>query len=153
MKGATVLVVFLIVNFGALGLGAWLMGEGPTSVWYRTANQAPWTPPGWVFGAAWTSIMICYSVYMAIAWRRIKRSKLLWIFGIQLLLNVGWNPAFFFLHDVEMGLLIIATLTILMWGKVFLLKKKMKWWTLLLLPYSIWLTIATSLNWYFLINN
>ncbi|QLH45180.1 MAG: tryptophan-rich sensory protein [Bacteroidota bacterium] len=24
---------------------------------------SPWTPPGWVFGFAWTLIMVCYSFF------------------------------------------------------------------------------------------
>lgn len=146
-------VLFFVLNFGALGLGAWLMGEGPTGDWYQEANQAPWTPPGWFFGAAWTFIMICYSVYMGIAWNRISKEKLLSIYGIQLLFNIGWNPVFFYFHDVEIGLLIISFLTVLIWTKMILLRKPMKSWSFLLLPYGIWLVIATSLNLYFLLYN
>lgn len=146
-------VLFFLLNFGALALGAWLMGEGPMSDWYREANKAPWTPPGWVFGAAWTFIMLCYTAYMGIAWNRITKRRIALVFGVQLLFNIGWNPIFFYLHDVEIGLLVIGFLTLLIWSKVFLFKKSMGWWGLLLLPYSIWLTIATSLNWYFLMYN
>ena len=146
-------LIFFLINFGALAIGGLLMGEGPTANWYQDANQAPWTPPGWVFGAAWTLIMLCYTVYMGIAWNRISRKRLLLIFGIQLLFNVGWNPVFFYLHDVEMGLLIISFLTILVWCKLFFFRKSMRSWSLLLLPYALWLTIATSLNLYFLMYN
>lgn len=143
-------IVFFLINFGALALGGFLMGEGPASDWYLEANKAPWTPPGWVFGAAWTFIMLCYTVYMGVAWNRISRQKLLGVFGIQLIFNIGWNPVFFDMHDVEMGLLIIGFLTALLWFKLFVFRKSMKAWSLLLLPYAIWLVIATSLNFYFL---
>lgn len=39
------IVLFLILNFAALGIGGFLMGEGPMSNWYQSINQAPWTPP------------------------------------------------------------------------------------------------------------
>lgn len=146
-------IAFFLVNFGALAIGGFLMGEGPGSDWYRGANLAPWTPPGWVFGAAWTFIMLCYTVYMGIAWNRIPKQKLLGVFGIQLIFNIGWNPVFFYLHDAEMGLLIISFLTVLIWIKIFLFRKEIKAWSLLLLPYSVWLIIATSLNLYFLMYN
>ncbi len=147
------IAIFLLINFGALTIGGFLMGEGPSSDWYQEANQAPWTPPGWMFGVAWTLIMICYSIYMGIAWNRISRPKLLGVYGVQLLFNIGWNPVFFDMHDTEMALLIIAFLTLLIWIKIFLFRKEMKLWSLLLLPYSIWLIIATSLNFYFLMYN
>ena len=41
-------VLFLAINFSALGIGSYLMNNGPTSGWYLTLNKAPWTPPGWV---------------------------------------------------------------------------------------------------------
>ncbi|MDB3906568.1 tryptophan-rich sensory protein [Crocinitomicaceae bacterium] len=146
-------IIFFLANFGALAIGGFLMGEGPSSEWYQEANQAPWTPPGWVFGATWTFIMLAYTFYMGIAWNRIPRQKLLGVYSVQLIFNIGWNPVFFDLHDAEMSLLIISFLTILIWLKLFLFRKSMKGWSLLLLPYSIWLTIATSLNLYFLLYN
>ena len=65
MKRIALLVFFLLVNFGGLAIGNWLMNSGPSSTWYLELNKAPWTPPGWVFGAAWTLIMICFSIYLA----------------------------------------------------------------------------------------
>ncbi|MCR9171403.1 MAG: tryptophan-rich sensory protein [bacterium] len=146
-------VVFFLLNFGALAIGAFLMGEGPMSEWYQNANKAPWTPPGWVFGAAWTFIMICYSVYMGVAWHRISKTKLIGVYSVQLIFNIAWNPVFFYLHDVEMALLIIGFLTLLIWTQLFIFQKVMKGWSLLVLPYAVWLVIATSLNWYFLLYN
>ena len=55
---------FLFINIGSLGLGSLLMNNGPTSEWYLNLNKAPWTPPGWLFGVAWTTIMVCFSIYL-----------------------------------------------------------------------------------------
>lgn len=65
----TKLIIFLILNFTALGLGGLFTSSAVTGDWYQALNKAPWTPPGWVFGVAWTSIMICFSIYMAYAWQ------------------------------------------------------------------------------------
>lgn len=62
------LILFLILNFGALALGGLFTNNGVNSEWYTNLNKAPWTPPGWVFGFAWTTIMICFSIYMAKAY-------------------------------------------------------------------------------------
>jgi len=64
MKLAKPIIFFLIINFGGLVFGSWLMNNGPQTEWYQALNKAPWTPPGWVFGAAWTTIMICFSIYL-----------------------------------------------------------------------------------------
>ena len=150
----TRLVIFLIVNFGALALGGLFTGAGVSSDWYQNMNQAPWTPPGWVFGAAWTFIMICFAFFMTYAWEVSKnRSMLLTLFIVQWILNVGWNPVFFYLQEVLIGLIVISALTLLVYYFLFKFSKDLKWKSLLIVPYAIWLAIATSLNAYIYLNN
>ncbi len=62
MKQLKLTILFLVANFGGLAIGSWLMNNGPISDWYTNLNQAPWTPPGAVFGIAWTFIMNCFSI-------------------------------------------------------------------------------------------
>ena len=68
-------IIFLVLNFSALYLGVILANEGGSSNWYSNLTRAPWEPDGWVFGAAWTSIMICFSIYMSINWNRTVNKK------------------------------------------------------------------------------
>ena len=42
------LIIFLLLNFGALALGGLFTGSGVSSDWYNGLNKAPWTPPGWM---------------------------------------------------------------------------------------------------------
>ncbi|MCB0837082.1 MAG: tryptophan-rich sensory protein [Bacteroidetes bacterium] len=148
------LAIFLVLNFGGLAIGGIFTGAGVTSQWYAELAKAPWTPPGWVFGASWTTIMICFSVYMAYAWENIdNRILLISLYVVQWILNVGWNPVFFYYHEVLWGLIIISALTVLV-GYFFLgftSEMKAKIW--LMAPYFVWLVIATSLNAYVLFNN
>jgi len=145
--------LFLIINFGGLFIGGLFTGEGVPSDWYQNLNKAPWTPPGWVFGAAWTTIMICFSVYMAILWEKIKLNKLLFIFISELVLNVIWNPLFFHFKWINVALFSISLLTILISYMVISLRREMRLKTLLLFPYMIWIVIATSLNGYVVLYN
>ncbi len=153
MKFWKALIAFLIINFGALGIGSWLMNNGPQSQWYTSMNQAPWTPPGWVFGAAWTSIMILFSIYMAFLFVKDSSARVKILFLIQFVLNVSWNYVFFNQHLVALGLAVIAGLTIVVALFLFLYKNELKAKSLLILPYFLWLCIAVSLNAYILLNN
>ena len=153
MKFLKPFLIFLIVNFAALGLGCWIMGAGAQSEWYTSLNQAPWTPPGWVFGAAWTIIMICFSIYMAFLYLKKPSTKVITLFIVQFILNVSWNYAFFNQHLIATGLAVIVALTIVVGIFMVLFKNLMKVKTVLILPYFIWLCIATSLNAYILLNN
>ena len=147
------ILLFLIINFGGLFIGGLFTGEGVPSDWYQNLNKAPWTPPGWVFGAAWTTIMICFSVYMAILWEKITLKKLLYIFIAEFILNLIWNPLFFHFKWINIALLSISLLTILIIYMAISLRTEMRYKTLLIFPYLIWLTIATSLNGYIVLYN
>ena len=148
------IIIFLVLNFAALGLGSYFTTPGVASDWYAGLSKAPWTPPGWVFGAAWTTIMICFSLFMAMVWPEEKnRNLLVGLFGLQLVLNISWNPIFFHFQFVTIALIVITALTLLI---AYFLKRytpTMKGKAMLLLPYFIWLIIATSLNAYILFQN
>jgi len=147
-------LVFLIVNFVALGLGGMFTGSGVVSDWYQQLNQAPWTPPGWVFGAAWTSIMICFSFYIAFVWDDFANRKInIVLYLTQWVLNVIWNPIFFYYHFTVFALFIILLLTLLIAFILYRNRAFMKWKSILIMPYLIWLLIATSLNAYIVFNN
>ncbi|NVK66824.1 MAG: tryptophan-rich sensory protein [Flavobacteriales bacterium] len=148
------LILFLILNFGALALGGLFTNTGVSSDWYVNMNQAPWTPPGWVFGAAWTFIMICFSFFMTFSYDVAKdKSMLITLFVVQWILNVGWNPVFFYYHEVLFGLIVISALTLLVYYFLFKFSSSLKWKALFILPYAIWLAIATSLNAYIYLYN
>ncbi len=146
-------LIFLVLNFGALGIGGLFTGPGVSSNWYQELNKAPWTPPGWVFGAAWTFIMLCLTVFMTYAWTKVNDKKLLGsLFAVQWVLNIIWNPIFFHYQHILIGLVVIASLTLLLGAKL-IIYRKLKKWSLFLLPYVIWLLLATSLNAYIFIEN
>ena len=153
MKLLKYISIFLIINFGALAVGSLLMDNGPQTNWYINLNQAPWTPVGWVFGVAWTTIMFCFSVYMAYLYKLKPTNIVIALFTIQFLFNVIWNYAFFNQHFIGIGFIIILLLTCIVATFTFLFKKEMGLKTILILPYLIWLCIATSLNGYILLNN
>lgn len=153
MKKALWLLVFLALNFGALGIGVLLMDNGPENDWYAALSKAPWTPPGWFFGVAWTTIMICFSIYMAYLIQA-KSSATIWLlFFVQFILNTSWNYVFFNQHLVLLGLLVIVLLTLLVGYFLLKFNKLMKQKTWLILPYFIWLILASSLNAYVYLNN
>lgn len=153
MKLAKYLIIFLILNFGALAIGNWLMADGPQRAWYLALNKAPWTPPGWVFGAAWFTIMLCFSIYMAYLCQNTLTSKIIGLFSIQFVLNVSWNFVFFNKHLVGVGLVVLTGLIAVVAFFINDYRKTMKLKTWLILPYFVWLCVAISLNMYILIHN
>jgi tryptophan-rich sensory protein len=153
-KTIIVSFAFLSLNFLALALGGLFTADGVSSEWYQTLNKAPWTPPGWVFGAAWTFLMCCFTVFMTMRWSKDHdRKKTLILYSIQWILNVSWNPIFFYFHQNLLGLIDI---TLLLSVVIFLgitTLRTLRFHTLWILPYVLWLMIATSLNAYIVFFN
>ena len=124
------------------------------SEWYLSLLKAPWTPPGWVFGFAWSIIMICYAFYMGFLYStNSKKTTILILYVFQLFLNISWNPVFFKFHYVILGFTVISLLTLTVIFKLFFFYKAIRIKSFLILPYIFWLIIATSLNGYILIYN
>lgn len=154
MKISVNILILLLLNFGTLAIGGLFTGDGVASDWYSELDKAPWTPPGWVFGAAWTTIMICFTFYMGILLRRAKtKQKVRSLYILQLVLNITWNPIFFYYQFPSIALVVIITLTLLIFYFLLNYRKTLGWYSILIVPYVVWLCIATSLNLYILLSN
>ncbi|WP_296317676.1 TspO/MBR family protein [Winogradskyella sp. UBA3174] len=154
MKKVYLFVLFLIINFGGLAIGNMFMGDAISESWYTDLNKAPWTPLGWVFGAAWTLIMLCFSWYLAELFAVREKTKLWILYAFQVLLNVSWNWVFFNQKMVTVGLVVLVLLTlIIVYFFITFRNDRLRNAKYLLIPYITWLLIATSLNAYILTNN
>lgn len=148
------ILLFLILNFAALYIGGLFTGNGVSSDWYQNLDKAPWTPPGWVFGTAWTIIMICFAIYMAhLLESNLDKNRIILLFSIQWILNVSWNPIFFYFQEILIGMISISLLTVIIVYTFFSYREELKIKSLFLMPYLVWLIIASSLNGYILFSN
>jgi translocator protein len=150
------LLIFATFNFGALALGSLFTSDGVASEWYQSLHKAPWTPPGFVFGFAWTTIMLCFSFYMAYMTQGFPTRNTLsfyLLFVAQWFLNIVWNPIFFFFQEVNWALIVIVLLLLLVTFLMYLGFKRKLSYGILVLPYVVWLLIATSLNAYIAVHN
>ena len=135
-------IIFLLINFAGLFIGGLFTGEGVPSDWYQNLNKAPWT-----------TIMICFSLFLSVLWKKIASFHFTSLYSILFILNVSWNPIFFYFRWVFIALIVIAFLTYMIGYTANKYKGEMRYYNLLLLPYFIWLIIATSLNAYIVIYN
>lgn len=144
-------IVHLLIFATALVVGGLATSKGISSTWYATLQLPPWQPPGWVFGAAWTFIAVTFPIGAALllpAKSLVPNTYLAGLFWLQFALNILWNYLFFNRHLTGVALveiillgLIVAALTVLAFREA--------WWAgLAMLPYILWLLIATSLNAY-----
>ncbi|MFY7811562.1 MAG: TspO/MBR family protein [Flavobacterium sp.] len=148
------IIYFLIINFSALAIGSSFTKDGVASFWYQNLSKAPWTPPGYLFGIAWTIIMIFFSIYMAFLWKKnYLNQHILSVFVLQWFFNVLWNPIFFYFQNAILGLIVILQLLFLVGYLLFTNYNHLKQKSIFIVPYLIWLILASSLNAYIVFYN
>lgn len=149
-----VVLIFLVLNFLALAIGSFFANPAEDVI-YQSLNRAPWTPPGWVFGAAWTFIMFCFAFFMEGLYRKTKNeaNKILAVYALQWLLNVSWNPIFFGEHLYLPGLMVLGALFLVLLYQVKLALPYGLKGVVFIAPYLIWMAIAISLNTYVVVYN
>ena len=118
--------------------------------WYFTLAKPAWAPPNWIFGPIWTALFILMGIALFLVWREgIGRRDVkiaVSIFGVQLVLNVLWSVIFFGLHSILGGLIEIVFLWTSIIITIITFYRVSKAGGMLLLPYIIWVTIASYLT-------
>ena len=121
--------------------------------WYASLNRAPWSPPNIAFPIVWSLlyVMIAISGWLIFA---SDHSHLKRLWTIQLILNAVWSYLFFgqhwpFLSLIEIVLLALCVFTLI----VASWRSGLRAASLLLIPYAVWLTLASSLNAYIVVSN
>jgi len=145
-------LIFIILNFIGLAIGGLWTNSGVISDWYLNLNQAPWTPPGWVFGAAWTTIGLTFGI--AVSKLQVEKDwDMMLFYYLSWLINLSWNAIFFGFKSPLLGLILIIDLSVLIGIITHNLRLRHGKWFLFSLPYFLWLMIATSLNMFIVLTN
>ena len=142
------LALWIGVCFSAAAVGNWL-GGGGIDDWYPSLVKPSWTPPGWIFGPVWTVLYILMGVAAWRIWYRFRWRGArvpLTLFGIQLVLNALWTPAFFGLQSPLLGLVVILLLWAVLTATTIAFGRSDRPAGLMLLPYLAWVSFATILN-------
>ncbi len=143
------LIGFILLVAGVSALGGAITATSVTT-WYVGLDKPAWTPPGWLFGPAWT---LLYAMMAVVAWRlwqhrlNTPASRLtLRLWFLQLTLNCAWSFLFFGLRSPLAGLLdILALLVVLIWIQLRLARER-RVLAALWAPYILWVAFATALN-------
>lgn len=152
MNNTLKLIISIILPQLIGGVGA-LVTISSVGSWYQTIDKPFFTPPSWVFGPAWTTLYLLMGIALFLIWKSDHPSKktALWVFGIQLVLNGIWSPAFFGLESPILGLVVIVPLWILIVVCIKVFFPIHKTASYLMVPYLLWVSFATALNagiWY-----
>lgn len=127
--------------------GAVGMAFGPDA-WYVGLEKSSLTPPNWVFPVAWTTLYITIgiSLYAFVMKSPGDRRPALAVFAVQLVLNAMWSWLFFGLHQPGLALVDIVLMWLSIVGTIVMFARGSKLAAGLLVPYLLWVSFATYLN-------
>jgi tryptophan-rich sensory protein len=122
--------------------------------WYETIQKPAFNPPNWIFGPVWTILFIMMGIALYLVWTSGKaNNSALWIFGIQLGLNALWSILFFGLHSPLWAFVDIIVLWFAILATIISFYSVSATASYLLIPYILWVSFATILNWKIMVLN
>ena len=139
-------LVFAVILTAYIGSRASI--DVSNDLWYTSLNKSDLNPPGYVFGIVWP---ILYILMMVSAF--LSYEKVFIVFNIQLVLNAAWSWLFFKFQMPLVSLLDIYLLIALNIFILMLMFKESKLAFLLFIPYVVWISFASYLNLFIVINN
>jgi benzodiazapine receptor len=129
--------------------GSQFTPTGSTGDWYDSLEKPSFTPPGYAFPIAWTTLYALMAISAYRVWQRgegIDRTRALTLWGTQLALNAAWSPTFFGARQPGLALLDLAALVIavaLYTRSASKIDAPAAW---MMAPYLAWLAFAGVLN-------
>jgi tryptophan-rich sensory protein len=146
IKTLLVITNISLVAIYAIGSGLWVnSGDG----FYRSLKRPFWQPPDFLFGIAWPYnflVLIIAGIIIANNASNLFRLSYTIAFAFSVITALVWAYSFYVQHNLilaAISLAVTALLTVPMVAIAFQTDWKIG---LVLLPYQLWLIVATSLS-------
>jgi translocator protein len=120
------------------------------STWYKNLKKPALAPSGRFISRVWIILYILMGISAYLVSRRESdhpgAKSALFIYRIQLVLNVLWSWAFFYLRSPLAGLVVISLLWFSILATITKFRKISAASAVLLMPYLLWVSFAAYLN-------
>jgi len=129
-------------------IGSLASTSASSDSWYLLLNKSELNPPSYVFGIVWPILYILMMVSAFLA-----HKKIFSIFIVQLFFNAAWSWLFF---RFQMPLIALLDIYLLIAINIYisnLMYKENKLAFFLFIPYVVWISFASYLNLFIVINN
>ena len=141
------LVGWLVLCYLASGIGA--AAAVQASDFYGELIQPAWAPAAWLFGPVWTLLYTFMGIAAWLVWRLggLQNNRPAFaVFLVQLVINALWSWLFFAWYLGALAFVDIVLLLVLIAVNIVLFWRVSVWAGLLLVPYFLWVSFASALN-------
>ena len=147
IKAAGSIAGIALVLIYAIGSGLWVnTGDN----WYRSLNAPTWQPPDFIFGVIWPYNFIVLGVAAVNVSQRLSTGWVityLSIFAVSIACALTWAYQFYQPHNLSAASAALTLVAILTIPLLIIAFKVSVGIGLLLVPYQIWVAIASFLSW------
>ena len=151
MSNIVKLIVSIVICQLAGITGIFFTGNSMLA-WYSGLNKPSFNPPNWVFGSVWIVLYLLMGISLFMVWKEGLKNKEIKsafiIFIVSLIFNAAWPVIFFGGQSVIGGLIVDIVLWLLMLITILKFIKISRTAGILLLPYLLWVSFATVLNFF-----
>ncbi len=130
-------------------LSGTMSGSTAENAWYKALIKPAIQPPGWVFGVVWPTLYVMMGLALAMVLHargtRI-RTAAIGLFLLQFVINLTWSPIFFGQHEVTAAFFIILVMLGVAIATTFAFARVRKAAAWLMVPYLVWISFASILN-------
>lgn len=142
-----ILSIFICQLAGVVGS---LFTKGAIDGWYITLVKPVFSPPNWIFAPVWIILYFLMGIALYLVWEtKVKKKQVndaIQLFGVHLLINATWSIVFFGLKSPFLAFLNIMALWLLIILVIYKFWYVNKTAAYLLIPYLLWVSFATFLN-------
>ncbi len=150
-----VFLIILALVFWAAAVGGYFTSTS-AGTWYKTIERPAFSPPNWLFGPVWTFLYISMIISAFVFYKSApirKAPTAAGFFLFQLVLNGVWPWLFFARQDPQAGFIELLFLVAAVIVTILLFYRQSKTAAVLLVPYLLWISFASVLNGWIMLNN
>ncbi len=143
LAGIGISLVFIY----AIGSGVWV---STSPGWYSTLVRPPWQPPDFVFGIIWPYNFVMLGIAAFNVAQSLNRNQtIIWLgfFAASVAAALTWAYQFYVPHNLSLAAVALVVAALLTLPVLYLTFKASLLIGLLLVPYQIWVIIASTLAW------
>jgi tryptophan-rich sensory protein len=143
LAGIGISLVFIY----AIGSGVWV---STSPGWYSTLVRPPWQPPDFVFGIIWPYNFVMLGIAAFNVAQSLNRNQtIIWLgfFAASVAAALTWAYQFYVPHNLSLAAIALVAAALLTLPVLYLTFKASLLIGLLLVPYQIWVIIASTLAW------
>lgn len=143
-------LIVAIITCEAAGIVGSIFTASKIPTWYKGLMKPALNPPSWVFGPVWTTLYLLMGIALYIIWKKGLSTEgvkfALTIFAVQLILNALWSIVFFNMENLGLALINIVLMWLSILWTIVLFYRLSPTAGLLLIPYILWVSFASYLN-------